>query len=182
MMAGTAVPMIEQDGDVFDGSYSPRRLRFYLAHYESLRAIAESPESARAEMDGLRREWTLVTYWAERTARADVCYCADTNDGVSSPAERLGGPAAFGPPAHAAAVILADLQRATDALPIHWAATRALYELQGRADVWGARLAAHRQLGMRRPQDRLIEPFDSRRATIGLMARGLGWRPRREVA
>jgi hypothetical protein len=60
-------------------------------------------------------------------------------------------------------VMLADLERATDQLPLEWAATRAIYDAQGRAQVWLKR----RQLDAGITLDQ----------AIARMARALGWRP-----
>lgn len=166
--------MTERD-DLFDGGYSPRRLRFYLVHWQSLVGIAEQPNGGRGELDALRREWELVN--SDATIMG-VCACERRGFYRSTPEEygRGGGYRPEG--ADNIAVLLADLEHAADALPIHWATTRVIFHAQLRADVWAARLATHRHLGMPRPQDRGIEPPDSDHRALGLLAQALGWQPR----
>lgn len=167
--------------DLFDGGYSPRRIRFYLSHWSALLGIAEHPGAGRGELDALRREWELVN--SDATVMG-VCACERRGFYRSTPAEYARGGGYRSEGADNVAVLLADLEYAADALPIHWRATATIFHAQQRADVWAARLATHRMLGMPRPQDRGIEPSDGEHRALGMMARTLGWEtPRlREVS
>lgn len=164
--------MSERD-DPFDGGYSPRRIRFYLAHWQALHSVALDPHGGRGELDALRREWELIQ---TTSSVSGVCLCERREYFRATPEEytRAGGYRPEG--ADAIAVLLADVEHAADALPLHWVATRTIFSAQLRADVWAGRLATHRMLGMPRPQDRGIEPRDSEHRALGLLARALGWR------
>jgi hypothetical protein len=164
--------MSERD-DLFDGGYSPRRLRFYLGHWPALASIALDPAAGRGELDALRREWELVNNDATVMG---ICACERRQFYRSTPAEYARGGGYRSEGADNITVLLADLEHAADALPIHWEATRRIFEQQQRRDVWAARLATHRMLGMPRPQDHGIEPSDSEHRALGMMARTLGWR------
>jgi hypothetical protein len=159
--------------DAFDGSYSPRHIRFLLVHWQALASIAIDPAAGRGELDALRREWELVN--TDATVMG-VCACERRGFYRSTPAEYARGGGYRSEGAANVAVLLADLEHAADALPIHWRATAAIFHAQQRPAVWAARLATHRMLGMPRPQDRGIEPSDSGHRALGMMARTLGWR------
>lgn len=159
--------------DVFDGTYSPRRIAFFLHHWDALRSVAEHPMGGRGELDALRREWTIIN---TTPTILGICACDRRQFYRSTPEEYVGG-GAFGPSEMDVAILLADLEHAADALPLHWRATARVFARQGRTDIWGARLATHRFLGLPRRQDRLIEPTDADHRVLGLMALALGWRP-----
>jgi hypothetical protein len=164
---------VSERDELFDGGYSPRRIRFYLSHWSALRGIAEHPSAGRGELDALRREWELVN---NDPNIMGICACERRGFYRSTPEEYLRGSSYTPEGADNVSALLADLERAADALPIHWRATRWIFERQQRADVWAARLSTHRQMGLPRPQDRLIEPPDSDHQALGMMARTLGWR------
>lgn len=159
--------------DVFAATYSPRRIRFLLTHWESLASIALDPRGGRGEADALDREWEVLT--TDPNAYG-VCVCERRGYWRPTAEEYPGGSGWQPESADNVAALLADIERATDALPIHWAATRAIFAQQDRVDTWGARLATHRHLGMQRPQDRGIEPSDSAHLVFRLLAGSLGWR------
>lgn len=167
--------MSERD-DLFDGGYSPRRIRFYLSHWSALRGIAEHPSAGRGELDALRREWELVN---SNATVMGICACERRGFYRSTPEEYLRGSSYTPEGADNVAALLADVERAADALPIHWRATWWIFQQQGRDAIWAARLATHRMLGLQRPQDRGIEPPDSEHRALGMMARTLGWRAER---
>lgn len=173
-----ALPAYVSDrDDLFDGGYSPRRIRFYLGHWAALASIAIDPAAGRGELDALRREWELVN--TDATVMG-VCACERRGFYRSTPAEYARGGGYRSEGADNVAVLLADLEHAADALPIHWRATATIFHAQQRADVWAARLATHRMLGFQRPQDHGIEPSDSGHRALGMMARTLGWRSERD--
>lgn len=174
MTAGTAVPMDAAILDPGERGMSPRRIRFWFAHWAELETLADGGIGGRNLREYLAREWALLQ------ERAGICLCGPTDAVPALPAEY--GGSGFGPAAPHFSELRASLVQAVDALPIHWRATRALFDLQGRAAVWGARLATHRTLGFQRPQDRLLEPDDGGHAAIEMLARSLGWRPRQDVA
>jgi hypothetical protein len=73
------------------------------------------------------------------------------------------------------AVLLADLEHAADALPIHWRATAGSSSPAARRCV-GRPPATHRHAGPAAPAGSRIEPPDSDHRALGMMARTLGWR------
>jgi len=167
---------VSERDDLFDGGYSPRHLRFYLAHWPALASIAVDPNGGRGELDALRREWEVINTDPNIFG---VCICQRRGLWRDTPEEYTRGSGWQPEAADNIAALLADVERAADALPIHWQATAAVFRWQGRDLVWGVRLATHRLMGLQRPQDRLMEPPDPKQAThvvLGMMAQTLGWR------
>jgi len=81
--------------------------------------------------------------------------------------------------------LIADLERAADALPTHWRATEAVFAALDRKQIWSDRMR-FLQRGVVRDVDREVEPIDpemrqprSKRLVEAWMAYELGWRDRR---
>lgn len=180
--------------ELFTAAYTPRRIRFFLLHFAALRGLAEWPAYARDTGQGLAREWRLLAE-DSRWDHLD-CICHVLNDEPSL--ARFMGSSAHAATIPAGVATLADLLLAADRLPVRWAATRYVYDLQGDHDpeagrhdrlrAWEARLADARRRGFPRALDHLPEPWGDPAlhplrtgggaAAVRLMAATLGWRMR----
>lgn len=172
MTAGTAIyaatPAHQERG------LSPRRVRFWIAHWQELETLADGGPGIRNLREYLAREWVLLQ------DRPGICLCGPTDQQTARPATFAGS--GFGPASLHFPELRAQLVQAGDALPLPWRATRAVFDAQGRSDVWAARLATRRLHDALRPVDREIEPQGSPIVVTERMARSTGWAPRREVA
>jgi hypothetical protein len=138
--------------DLLFGRYSERYIRFLLLHWDVWASAGEYPAYARDAMQLARREWEHLREYPDLD-----CMCAELNDGISS-REAFGARGPAGPRFPLLLDVRVELAQALDALPLPWLATRRLYAVLGRDDVWAARLAQHRQMALPNPRDRLREP------------------------
>lgn len=159
--------MSERD-DLFDGGYGPRKIRFLLGHWAAIDALVHWPQYARDAVEGLVREWALLADEA-RWDHLD-CLCSRLNESPR-PARFLSS-TAQGPSVPAGIATHADIVRAADRLPLPWRGTRHVYDLMGsweedrvgrvarhrRLELYAARLAQMRSLGLPRAQDKWPEP------------------------
>jgi hypothetical protein len=156
-------------GDVFEPIYSPRRVEFWLAHWEELDTLVHSPKSAAHIAEHLNREWWLIQ------SRYASCICKELHDADTlavdpACAHMPGGGAARS--MHTALCIFSDLRLAADELPPGWLATRQIWNQQmlpdrlvdSRLQVWRAQ-----RNGIER------EPVFARNVAIRRMAAKLGW-------
>jgi hypothetical protein len=150
--------------------YTPRRVRFVLAHWEELEALAASASAAAHLRVYLDHEWALLQ--SDRSRRDCLCPL-----GEPTPPAQAGRRSAWGDGAHGAQHTLADLRQAADSLPITWTATRAIYAQQARLGEWRFRHGIYRRGARGRPQDALIEPATGAwQVATRMMALALGWR------
>ena len=156
---------------------SPRRVRFWLAHFQELDTLADGGPGTRNLREYLAREWVLLQ------ERPGICLCGPTDQQTARPAGYSAG-GGYGPSSLHFSGLRAQLVQAADALPLPWQATRAVFEAQGRADTWGARLAAYRAhyATWSREQDKEPEPHGSSIVVTERIAGATGWQPRGRVA
>lgn len=174
MTAGTAT--LAEYVERQERGLSPRRVRFWLAHWQELETLADGGPGTRNLREYLAREWVLLQ------ERPGICLCGPTDQEVPRPAEYAAG--GYGPSSLHFPELRATLVQAADALPLPWHATRAVFEQQQRISLWGARLAAYRlhYVTWPREQDREIEPPGSSIVVTERIARATGWQPRQRVA
>lgn len=158
--------MTDPEASLWQPTYSPRRVRFYLAHWAEVEAIAQSPASAANLRAYLQREWELL-----HGARGRTCLCPMEH---APHAETLGR-SGFGDGAHGAAHVLADLARAADALPVDWAVTRLIARTMGRERLWGMAYCAAHALPASFPLAPILDPDPTLHDATLAMARTLGW-------
>jgi len=154
--------------DVFEPTYPPGKIDFWLDHFEELDTLVLSPKSSAHIAEHLAREWILLQ------VRLTSCLCKEQHahdsaavDPACSHAPSGGGAYRAGP--ETALCIVADLRRAASELPPHWLATRRIWETLSLP----AGRARHTALN---------EPPFSRSACVQMMARSLGWRAKGESA
>lgn len=157
--------------DVFEPVYTPRKIEFWLDHWEELDAIAHTPKSAAHIAEHLAREWFMLQ------GRMKACLCKELHDVdvmAVDPAcshEPSGG-GAYRSTASSALCIVADLRSAADLLPPEWLATRTIWHQQGLGiPEIGRKVRAWRNnhVGFER------EPVFARSIAVRRMARQLGW-------
>jgi hypothetical protein len=143
--------------NLWHGAYSPRKIRYLLAHWSCVESLAERCNGTGGQADALGREWVLL---CEDTRPLD-CLCPDLNARPASP-RSPGGNSSYGPLTHTASDIRADLEGAATVLSLRLDALVVLAELC--AVRWGAtsteQEANRRQLHL----------------SAERMARVLGWR------
>lgn len=158
--------MIEQQ-DVFEPVYSPKRIEFWLAHYDELLELVFSGKTSAHIAEHLNREWFLLQ------SRLRHCLCKELH-AVDSLAvdpgcthSPSGGSYRQGP--ETALCIMADLSRAAESLPATWLATQKIWDEQ--------RLDRQRRDALR-ARTRILErePIWARSVAIRRMALELGWR------
>lgn len=174
MTAGAAITTTDSDQHHAERGLSPRRVRFWLVHFEELSTLADGGPGIRNLKEYLAREW------ARLQERPGICLCGPIDEQPALPAEYGGG--TYGPASLHFPELRATLIQAADALPLPWRATRDVFDMQGRADVWAARLATRRLHDALRAVDRDIEPPGSAFVVVQRMALSTGWEPRQEVA
>lgn len=160
--------------DPFEPVYSPKKIEFWLAHFEELITMVQSGKSSAHIAEHLNREWFLLQ------ARLRYCLCQEVHNAemrAVDPAclhEPSGGTYRQGP--ETALCILADLRKAADALPPSWITTQ---------KIWHEQMVPARQIALRREQWRAKvkagaeyeerEPAFARTIAVRRMARDLGW-------
>jgi hypothetical protein len=162
--------------DVFEPSYSPKKIEFWLSHWEELDTLVSSPKASAHIAEHLNREWFLLQGgWK-------VCLCKELHDrDMVDPAcaRTPSGGGGFLAGATTALCILADLRAAADVLPAHWMATRQIWRqqmltvkaIQQRVDRW-----RHNRGHIER------EPGFARDIAVQRMAKVLGWKSERQIA
>lgn len=161
--------------DIFEPTYSPKRIEFWLAHWEELDALVKTPKSSAHIAEHLNREWMLLQ------PRLRFCLCVEQHatDSMSvNPActhePRGGGAYDSGP--QAVLCVYADLMRAAEQLPVGWLATRKIWAQQMiHPEAVARRVQEWRRdvkLGLARDER---EPIFARTEAIRRMARMLGW-------
>jgi len=174
---------IEQDA-LFEDTYSPSLVRFWLVpdHYLALIVLAEG-SSVSDEAEYLAYEWQLIREGYHRDRQKPPgCLCVELH---RLSAERkasayptvLHGGGGSGDARGRSARIKADLEQATDTLPIRWQETRRLYAVQQRSPDYFRRVGLLNMGQTPRPQDAIPEPEGSRWSACRWIARELGWRP-----
>lgn len=115
--------------DVFEPVYTPRKVEFWLDHWEELDVLMHSPKSSAHIAEHLAREWFLLE------VRNKACLCKELHDvdsKASDPAcsHTPSGGGSFQSKASTALCIVADLRQAADELPAVWTATRQIWQQQ----------------------------------------------------
>jgi hypothetical protein len=155
--------------DPFEPVYSPKKIEFWLAHFEELVTLVQSGKSSAHIAEHLNREWFLLQ------ARLRYCLCKEEHDADTLAVDPActhspsGGTFRQGP--ETALCILADLRRAADRLPPNWVATQRIWAEQ----FFDERLIARRRLVAHRVGAYEREPVFARTVAIRRMARELGW-------
>lgn len=155
---------VEPD-DAFEPTYSPRKIEFWLAHWEELASLVNTPKSSAHIAAHLAEEWMHLQ------VRLRYCLCQEQHAADTlavDPActhERSGGRYQGGP--ETALCIHADLTAASGRLPARWLATR---------QIWAQQLTPQ-PVVMRRLQSAKHEPepLFARYVAVERMARYLGW-------
>lgn len=182
------------DADLFDEHMSPLKIAFWLArtalwddapdaeptpvHYQALRTAADGDSHSQNETTRLSYEWRLILS-GRRDLFGRPCLCRHA---VKWPEAPPGG-GKRGDSRAALVGLIADLERAADALPIGWSATREIFEIQGRGKTYAIRAAANAIFPLRlfdaepEPKDERGRPR-SRGEAYRRMATALGWQPR----
>ena len=166
--------MLTVSDDVFEPIYSPRRIEFWLAHWEELYALVTTPKSSAHNAEHLNREWMMLQ------PRLRFCLCAEAHafDSMASdPActhEPTGGSFRVG--GETVLCVYSDLMKASDTLPPGWLATR---------KIWREQLISDRQIEQRVMKWRYAvrhgdaenerEPVFSRPVAVNRMASSLWW-------
>lgn len=152
--------------DAFEPNYSPRKIEFWLAHFEELVTLVIDRKSSAHIAEHLNREWFLLQ------SRMRYCLCGELHDADTRAVDPAcahmpsGGGHRNGP--ETALCIYADLRRAADTLPSSWLATH---------KIWSEQMLSSREVDRRvrsRP-DREREPIFARSVAVRRMARELGW-------
>jgi len=76
--------------------------------------------------------------------------------------------------------IKADLERATDVLPLHWQTTALVYCRQHRASVYSRRRQTERRVPDAQREDECPIPSEAYELVLERMSRALGWVPESE--
>jgi hypothetical protein len=167
--------MTSETNDAFDTAYSPRRVEFWLAHFEELETLVRSPKSSAHVAEHLNREWVMLQ------VRLRFCLCQEAH-AVDSRAvdpacqhEPTGGGAYRAGP-ETALCVLSDLRHAAEHLPPGWLATRKIWweelipqkTIIQRVTDWRHQVR-HGQAYVER------EPAFARTIAVNRMANQLGW-------
>lgn len=159
--------MTEHVGDdAFEPVYTPKRIEFFLAHWEELLSMVFDGKSSAHIAEHLNREWMLLQ------SRMRYCLCGELHDADT----RAVDPACSHSPSvgshrhgpETALCIYADLRRAADSLPASWLVSHR---------IWTEQCMPSKEI-QRRAQtdrDREREPIFARSVAIRRMARELGW-------
>lgn len=155
-----------QTEDAFEPSYSPKKIEFFLAHWEELNSMVFDGKSSAHIAEHLNREWFLLQ------SRMRYCLCGELHDADTRAVDPacahmpMGGSHRNGP--ETALCIYADLRRAADALPPTWLVTH---------KIWSEQLLSPKEVEQRlsRCAEREREPIFARSVAVRRMARELGW-------
>lgn len=163
--------MPEAVDDVFEPVYSPRKVEFWLHHWEELDTLVHSPKSSAHIAEHLNREWILLQVRL-RTCLCQEAHAVDSRAVDPACAHMPSGGGSFNAGSETVRCVMADLRRAADTLPPTWLSTRQIWVEQG----LDARLIAQR-VQRSRYAPRVAEPAYSRWVAIRHMAMKLGWMP-----
>lgn len=152
---------------MFEPVYPPRKVEFWLEHWEELETLAYSPKASAHIAEHLNREWFLLQ------VRMKVCMCAEMADDPYCQVSPGGGDYRAG--AETIRCVVADLAQAADKLPSNWFATH---------KIWQQMAMPMREIERRSRQyeTREREPLFARHIALRRMARALGWIPATEQA
>lgn len=156
---------------LFQASYSPKLIRFWLLHWPVLSSLAERAPGARELEAKHLREWQLL---ADRPHFSCLCQQMNTDP---PPAPTYRGSNGYAPAGHTASQIRADLEGAANALPVWWRATAMIFVYQERLIEWRARLARWTAAEGSSMQSDPEPEKGSLFIVVERMARSLGWRP-----
>jgi hypothetical protein len=153
--------------DVFEPVYSPRKVEFWLDHWEELDTLVESPKSAAHIAEHLNREWVMLQ------VRMKTCLCKELHASDAAAVdpgcrhEPTGG--GFRTGTTTALCIVADLRHAADKLPPNWHATH---------KIWQSQMLPRTMIDQRSrvAEGREREPVFARYIAVKRMAGWLGWR------
>jgi len=152
--------------DPFEPVYSPKKIYFWLAHWEELYTLVHTPKSSAHIAEHLNREWELLL------PRLRYCLCHELHavdsravDPACSHEPSGGGSYKTGP--ETALCIYADLIKASEQLPPAWSATQQIW-LEQMVPVMVIKSRAKRA-------ERQREPAFARTLAVERMARYLGW-------
>jgi hypothetical protein len=84
--------MSERDDLFTERGLSPRRVAFWLHHWQELRTLAETPGSSRDLREYVRREWVRL----QERHPSIVCLCGPTDSEPQRPSAYAGG-GTYGP-------------------------------------------------------------------------------------
>lgn len=152
--------------DAFEPSYSPKKIDFWLAHFEELVTMVFDGKSSAHIAEHLQREWILLQ------SRMRSCLCGELHDADTRAVDPAcahmpqGGSYRHGP--ETALCIYADLRRAADLLPATWIVTH---------KIWTEQMLPGKEIQLRasRSLAREREPIFARGVALRRMARELGW-------
>lgn len=160
--------------DPFEPIYSPRKIEFWLAHWEELYSLVTTPKSSAHNAEHLNREWMLLQ------PRLRFCLCLEAH-AIDSMAvdpgcthEPTGGSFRVG--GETVLCVYADLKRAASMLPPGWLSTHRIWreqmvsdaEINLRVFTWRQAVRAGSAVVER-------EPVFSRPVAVNRMATSLGW-------
>jgi hypothetical protein len=154
--------------DIFEPTYSPKRVEFWLAHFEELVALVQDGKSSAHIAEHLNREWFLLQ------SRLRYCICKELHDADTLAVDPActhspsGGSYRMGP--ETAVCILADLRKAASSLPPSWLVTH---------KIWQEQMMSAREITVKRLEGRRVaserEPIFARTVAVRRMARELGY-------
>ncbi len=132
------------------------------------------------EAAALEYEYDLVQA-GERDVLGRPCLCDSMGD---ARLHAVGGFRGYGDSAADLIGLKVDLERAADILPLRWKATRRIFVVQMRGDIYRLRFGEMNAGRLLRAQDQDPEPYEVGGRYLGhvsayrRMAQLLGWRPR----
>ena len=166
----TVAEVADASVDAFEPSYSPRKIEFWLAHWEELQTLVDTPRSAAHIAEHLNREWMMLQ------ARNRYCLCHELHaiDSLAvDPActHSPSGGGGYRRSSEAVLCIYADLHKASGELPAPWSATQRIWFDQRVPRS----LVSQRVASWRKSKPTPPEPIFARTFAVMRMAESLGW-------
>lgn len=161
--------------DAFEPTYSPRKIEFWLRHWEELAGLVYSPKTSAHIAAHLADEWMHLQ------VRLLSCLCHEQHlaDSLAvDPAcqHQPSGGGGYRKSSETALCIYSDLMAASATLPAHWSATQRIWKEQGLTQRAIAGRCANAAGGWpNRTTYREPEPTFARHAAVERMAQVLGW-------
>lgn len=166
---------------LFDGTYSPSKCRWWhetipgalwdLSAYGHLDVLNAMINGGRSVDDTEALDWCYRRVVDEGARSGSGRWCVCLTEDAPSAGEARGSIGGDGIAALVA--VRADLEHAVDELPIGWATTSDLYQIQGRSALYHARFREFKRGHRIRSVDRELEPIDPE--TRRPMSRQLAW-------
>ena len=150
--------------DLFEVTYSPRKIRFFLAHAEEVEVMALYPRQSRDTAARQIWEWQQL-----QDRRGLDCMCSENAGPDYGEAPTGGGPLGSG--SHRASLVQGDLETAALALPLNWEITRRICAVLGTLTLktWEKRYVQRHGFPAR------LDLAPSISGASVLMAKSLGW-------